>query len=299
VLGQCPLGGQPTAEGEPTGCELLLDVGEDELGGARGRTHRGSAISGLGLGAPTAAKSISSNEVADHVECVPGKWHPADELVLLEGPSTREIVVDHLAHLGTETYRRQRAESSARQPREPAGDPTSPVDVAAVEVGMCEPRPPRARSSSPVSWPPRPPCATRPARSRKPPATPPGPTALRQRRRQAVRIHDAFARHEVGRADAVGQGGVQRGGSVAFDDGAAHVVPTRGGLKLRAARPARLLDRPGRRGPCRPAGGSCRRRPLRRRLPRGIDNDDHSGRLTEEQGDTTQECRRATRGPVR
>jgi hypothetical protein len=38
--------------------------------------------------------------VADDVECVLGNWSRADELVLFEGPSSREVVVDHLAHLG-------------------------------------------------------------------------------------------------------------------------------------------------------------------------------------------------------
>src|SRR3954447_5668797 len=40
------------------------------------------------------------NDVADDVECVLGNWSRADELVLVEGPSSWEVVVDHLAHLG-------------------------------------------------------------------------------------------------------------------------------------------------------------------------------------------------------
>src|SRR5690348_14795368 len=44
------------------------------------------------------------NGVADDVECVLGNRSRTDELVLFEGPSSWEVVVDHLAHLGAETF---------------------------------------------------------------------------------------------------------------------------------------------------------------------------------------------------
>jgi hypothetical protein len=44
------------------------------------------------------------NRVADDVECVLGHWSRADELVLIEGPSSWQVVVDHLAHLGAQTF---------------------------------------------------------------------------------------------------------------------------------------------------------------------------------------------------
>jgi hypothetical protein len=39
------------------------------------------------------------DNVADTGETVLGNWSRADELVLFEGPSSWEVVVDHLAHL--------------------------------------------------------------------------------------------------------------------------------------------------------------------------------------------------------
>ena len=44
------------------------------------------------------------NGVADDVESVLGNWSRADELVLFEGPSSWEVVVDRLAHLGRQTF---------------------------------------------------------------------------------------------------------------------------------------------------------------------------------------------------
>ena len=44
------------------------------------------------------------DNVADTGESVLGNWSRADELVLFEGPSSWEVVVDHLAHLRAETF---------------------------------------------------------------------------------------------------------------------------------------------------------------------------------------------------